>query len=160
MYTYWYFSPDCDRLWNWKKTRGVYISFQPSMAFCSGENNLALFQDKLDSIKLLNEKTEYFFTIAFASARKPYRMELLFTHKNGDFGADYALELHFWLTKRFTRTRGERRRFLASFTNGELARRLRGLSTLRNLLADLLFSLKSPPSARDKIKNSGELNDH
>ena len=87
-----------------KKTRGVYISFQPSMAFCSGENNLALLQDKLDSIKLLNEKTEHFFTIAFASARKPYRMALLFTHKNGDFGSDYALELHFWLTKRFTRT--------------------------------------------------------
>ena len=89
-----------------KKKRGVYISFQPSMAFCSGENNLALLQDKLDSIKHLNEKTEYFFTIAFASAGKPYRMALLFTHKNGDFGADYALELHFWLTKRSTRTHG------------------------------------------------------
>ena len=28
--------------------------------------------------------------IAFAPARKPYRIRLLFTHENGDFGANFC----------------------------------------------------------------------
>ena len=63
-YTYWYISPDCDRFWNWKK-REPSISHSNHQWPCSRENNLALLQDKLDSIKHLNEKTKYFFTRLF-----------------------------------------------------------------------------------------------
>ena len=30
------------------------------------------------------------YRIAFAPARKPYRIRLLFTHENGDFGANFC----------------------------------------------------------------------
>ena len=47
--------------------------------------------EMVNTQRLLFKKSKAMFTlylIAFAPARKQYRMGLLFTHKNGDFGAN------------------------------------------------------------------------
>ena len=46
--------------------------------------------DKVNMQRLLFNKSKAVFTIyqiAFAPAKKPYRIGLLFSHKNGDYGA-------------------------------------------------------------------------